>query len=202
MTLDEYVAGASGGGAGGERGALLEDGLRLVGAVGEVAGVLAGWLLGGERRRDPMADALADVAYGWAQLCAVTGVAPGVLLARSRAHVEWRRAGRPAGGPAIQPSAMTLDDFAAWAAGAVGAASADPPDDLALADVGLALSADAGEVVECVRKMARDGGGERERLAGELGDVWRYWSWLCAASGTTPAEVLTRSRARVEGAST
>jgi NTP pyrophosphatase (non-canonical NTP hydrolase) len=81
-----------------------------------------------------------------------------------------------------------------------GPAVAGWPDDQALWDVGLALVGDAGEVVECLRKLTRDGDRQRERLAGELGDVWRYWTRLCVASGNTPAELLVRSRAKIESA--
>jgi hypothetical protein len=38
----------------------------------------------------------------------------------------------------------------------------------------------------------------RERLVGELGDVWHYWTRLCAASGTVPAELPVRNRAKIE----
>jgi NTP pyrophosphatase (non-canonical NTP hydrolase) len=82
--------------------------------------------------------------------------------------------------------------------GAVDAGETDRPDRQALADVGLALVGDAGEVVECLRKLTREGDRQRERLAGELGDVWRYWTRLCIASGNTPADLLMRSRARIE----
>jgi hypothetical protein len=46
--------------------------------------------------------------------------------------------------------------------------------------------------------MTRESDGPRERLMGELGDVWRYWTRLCAATGLAPAELLARSRARIE----
>jgi hypothetical protein len=131
------------------------------------------------------------VAYCWARICAVAGLVPSTLLARSRAHVEWRRNGRPAGGPAPAPPALGLEEFTAWATDG----SDQSPE-----DIGLALVGDAGEVVECLRSLAREGDRHRERLAGELGDVWRHWTRLCVASGATPAEVLARSRARIEGA--
>jgi NTP pyrophosphatase (non-canonical NTP hydrolase) len=204
MTLDEYVAWAAGIGVNRHAGvpedrALLEIGLGFASEIDEVAGVLTKWLRDGEQRRDQLADELGDVAYYWARLCVVTGVAPSTLLARSRAHVEWRRAGRPAGGPVAGAAAMTLEEYAAWAAGAGGAGSTDRPDDESLGDVGLALVGDAGEVVECLRKLTREGDRQRERLAGELGDVWRYWTRLCVASGIAPAELLVRSRAKIEG---
>ncbi|HWC04413.1 MAG TPA: hypothetical protein VHF87_16780 [Methylomirabilota bacterium] len=178
---------------------LLEIGLALASEVGEVAGVLARWRRDDERRCDRLADELGDVAYCWARLCVVTGMAPSTLLARSRAQIEWRQAGRPAGGPAPGAGAMTLGEYAAWAVGSGGDERADRPDDPSLWDVGLALVGDAGEVIECLRRLTREGESQRERLAGELGDVWRYWTRLCVASGITPAELLVRSRARIEG---
>jgi NTP pyrophosphatase (non-canonical NTP hydrolase) len=203
MTLDQYVAWAAGIGASRRAGApddraLLEIGLAFASEAGEVAGVLTRWLCDGEPRRDELADELGDVAYCWAQLCAVAGVAPSTLLAQSRAHVDWRRAGRPPGGPTPSAPAMSLEEFAAWAVGADGAGPADRPDHRWLADIGLALVGDAGEVVECLRRLAREGDRQRGRLAGELGDVWRYWTRLCVVSGVAPGELLARSRARIE----
>jgi NTP pyrophosphatase (non-canonical NTP hydrolase) len=203
MTLDEYVTWAadlakSQRAGGPEDSALREAGLMFASEVGEVAGILVKWLRDDERWRDELADQLGDVAYYWARLCDVTGVAPSTLLARSRAHVEWRRAGRPAGGPEPGAGALTLEEYAAWAVEAVDARETDGPDRQALADVGLALIGDAGEVVECLRKLAREGDGQRERLVGELGDVWRYWTRLCVASGNTPGDLLMRSRSRIE----
>jgi NTP pyrophosphatase (non-canonical NTP hydrolase) len=203
MTLDEYVTWAVGVDENQRAGvpedsALREAGLMFASEIGAVAGILVKWLRDDERWRDELADELGDVAYYWALLCVVTGVTPSALLARSRAHIEWRRAGRPAGGPESGAGALTLDEYAAWARGAVDARETDGPDRQALADVGLALVGDAGEVVECLRKLAREGDGQRERLAGELGDVWRYWTRLCVASGNTPADLLMRSRARIE----
>jgi NTP pyrophosphatase (non-canonical NTP hydrolase) len=202
MTLDEYVAWAASLGANRrarvpEPRTLLEIGLGFASEVGAVAGVLTRRLRDDERRRGELADALGDVAYHWARLCVVTGLAPSTLLAHSRAHVEWRRAGRPVGGPS-PGAAMTLEEYTAWAVGAAGGGPADRPDDQSLGDIGLALVGDAGEVVECLRTLARDDR-QRERLAGELGDVWRYWTRLCVASGLTPAELLGRSRATIEG---
>jgi len=85
-----------------------------------------------ERRLDQLADELGDVAYYWARLCVVTGVVPSTLLARSQAHIEWRRAGRPAGGPAPGAVAVTLEEYAAWAVGAGDPAAAGWPDDQSL----------------------------------------------------------------------
>jgi pimeloyl-ACP methyl ester carboxylesterase/NTP pyrophosphatase (non-canonical NTP hydrolase) len=202
MTLDEYVAWAAGVGASvrgneADEQAPQEDALGFASEVGEVVGVLKTWLRDGQLRRDRLADELGDVAFHWARLSVLTGVAPSTLLARSRAHVEWRRAGRPAGTPRPAPGAITLEEFVAWAAGAEPAPAARP-DDRALGDVGLALAGDAGEVVECLRRLAGGDDRERERLAGELGDVWRYWVRLAVASGVAPGEILARSRAKIE----
>jgi NTP pyrophosphatase (non-canonical NTP hydrolase) len=203
MTLDQYAAWAVGVGASRRAGepaghALLQDGLGFASEVGEVAGVLTKWLRDGELPPDRLADELGDVAFYWARLAALTGAAPSVLLACSRAHVEWRQAGRPAGGPSPAPAAITLEEFAAWATGPGGTARADRSDAESLCDAGLALAGDAGEVVECVRRLAREGEQVRERLAGELGDVWRYWARLSVATGIAPGELLARSRAKIE----
>ena len=154
MTLDEYVTWTAGltksqpTGVPEER-TLREVGLAFAREIGEVAGALVKCPHDDNRWRDELADELGDVAYYWA-----------------RAHIEWRRAGRPAGGPASGVGAVTLEEYAVWATG-----PADRPDDQTLTDVGLALVGDAGEVVECLRKLVREGERQRERLAGELGDV-------------------------------
>jgi hypothetical protein len=43
----------------------------------------------------------------------------------------------------------------------------------------------------------REGDQSRERLVGELGDVWRYWTRLCVASGVAPPALLAQSRAKI-----
>ena len=205
MTLDEYVTWATGVDKSQRAGvteesALQEAGLMFASEIGEVAGGVVQRLRDDERGRDALAAELGAVAYYWARLCAVTGVLPSTLLARSRAHIEWRRAGRPAGGPDSRAGAVTLEEYTVWAVG--GAEGVDRPDRQSLADVGLALVGDAGEVIECLRKLNREGDREgdrqRERLAGELGDVWHYWTRLCVASGNIRGELLMRSRARIE----
>ena len=203
MTLDTYAAWAAEIGARGysrapEGAELLELGLGFASEAGEVAGVLTKWLRDGGLRWDQLADELGDVAYYWARLSRVTGVAPSTLLARSRAHVEWRRAGRPEGGPSPTASGISLDEFTSWVLAVHGAASTDPSDDQSLWVVGLALAGDAGEVMDCIRKLPREGDGARERLAGELGDVWRYWTRLCVATGLRPADLLARNRIKIE----
>jgi hypothetical protein len=156
MTLDAYAAWTADIGRrrysrAPEGAELLELGLGFASEVGEIAGVLTKWLRDGGPRWDQLADELGDVAYFWARLSAITRVAPSTLLARSRAHVEWRRAGRPEGGPAPVAGPLSLDEFAAWAVAADGAGPADPLHDQSVWPIGLALTGDAGEVVECIR---------------------------------------------------
>ncbi|NBB69395.1 MAG: pyrophosphatase [Alphaproteobacteria bacterium] len=90
---------------------------------------------------------------------------------------------------------MTFDDYARWAA------SVPVPDDghdgvLYLA---LALTGEAGEVCEVLKKSLRPGRSlDTERVADELGDV--LWSWvrLCRALDIDPADVLAQSRAKID----
>jgi hypothetical protein len=63
---------------------LLEIGLAFVREIGKVAGALTRRPSADERWRDGLAEALGDLAYHWARLCAITGAAPSTLLARSR----------------------------------------------------------------------------------------------------------------------
>jgi NTP pyrophosphatase (non-canonical NTP hydrolase) len=203
MTLDDYVAWAAGIGAAAysrapESAALLELGLGFASEIGEVAGVLTKWLRDGGPRWDHLADELGDVAYYWARLSQASRTPASMLLAHCQAHVEWRRAGRPAGGPAPVAGGISLDEFTTWVVATDGAGSMDPSHGGSVWAIGLAMAGDAGEVVECVRSLLRDGNGPRERLAGELGDVWRYWTRLCLASGIRPGELLARSRAKIE----
>src|SRR5262245_5262208 len=176
MMLDEYAAWAAKVGARGysrapQAAELLELALGFASEVGEVAGVLTKWLRDGGPRWEPLTDELGDVAYYWARLSRFTGTEPSTLLARSRAHVEWRRAGRPEGGPAAAVGGVSLDEFTAWVLTVHGAASTDPADDQSLWAIGLALVGDAGEVEECIRKVRRGVDGSHRVLAGELGDV-------------------------------
>jgi hypothetical protein len=55
---------------------LLETGLAFVREIGKVAGALTTRPSADERWRDGLAEALGDLAYHWARLCAITGVAP------------------------------------------------------------------------------------------------------------------------------
>src|SRR2546426_916886 len=180
MTLDEYVTWAAGVGVDRRAGVpegrtLLEDALAFAGEVGEVAGVLTRWLRDGDRRRDDLTDELGDVAYYWARLCVVTGVAPSTLLARSRAHVDWRRAGRPAGGPAPGAAAMTLEGYAA------GSCERATPG----LRIGLTTSrcwTSASPWWGTPARLSNASGGSRERATGSASAWPRSWA-TCGATG-------------------
>ncbi|MFO1059608.1 MAG: MazG nucleotide pyrophosphohydrolase domain-containing protein [Dongiaceae bacterium] len=96
---------------------------------------------------------------------------------------------------------MTLDDYAAWAAGLRGgrpAAEGDAADDrLYLAYLGLGLAGESGEVVEHVKKLLRDGRWDPAAVAEELGDLIYYWACLCAATGTAPSALLQASARKI-----
>lgn len=67
-------------------------GLGLVGDAGEVADLIRKRLRDGALDRALLAHELGDVLYYWARLCAVTGIAPAEILARSRRSIEARQA--------------------------------------------------------------------------------------------------------------
>ena len=96
---------------------------------------------------------------------------------------------------------MTIDEYAAWAARLprTRAMSAVPPDEATyLAYLGLGLAGEAGEVVEHIKKLLRDGAWNPDRMAEELGDVAYFWACLCLAAGRQPSEVLTASAAKID----
>ncbi|MCW5745822.1 MAG: pyrophosphatase [Alphaproteobacteria bacterium] len=73
---------------------LARLGLGLVSDAAEVAGLVGRRLREGTLDRDHLAYELGDVAYYWARLCAVAGVTPSEVLARSRRNIEARLAKR------------------------------------------------------------------------------------------------------------
>ena len=96
---------------------------------------------------------------------------------------------------------MTIDDYAAWAARLPRSRpdSAVPHDEAVhLAYLGLGLAGEAGEVVEHVKKLLRDGAWNPDRVAEELGDMVYYWACLCVAAGRRPTDVLAASAAKIE----
>lgn len=96
---------------------------------------------------------------------------------------------------------MTIDEYAAWAARLprTRARSAVPSDEATyLAYLGLGLAGEAGEVVEHIKKLLRDGTWHPEKVAEELGDVAYFWACLCLAAGRQPSEVLAASAAKID----
>jgi NTP pyrophosphatase (non-canonical NTP hydrolase) len=72
----------------------------------------------------------------------------------------------------------------------------------ALAYVGLGLAGEAGEVANKLKKVARDHSGRitpgmREKLAGELGDVFWYLSMLLQELRLEPGKVLANNNAKL-----
>jgi NTP pyrophosphatase (non-canonical NTP hydrolase) len=178
--------------------ALFDLGFGFLHKVGEVADHLKTLLRGGNWQPEQLAARLGALASSWARLCAVSGVPLPTLLARNRAHIEWRRAGRPADGPTAAPAAITIDEYARWAAGTGPAVAANPSDERALADLGLGLAGEAGEFAEMLGRLLRDGDWQPERFAHELGDAAYYWVRLCVAAGVAPSDLLAQSEAKFE----
>ncbi|MFY7960411.1 MAG: nucleoside triphosphate pyrophosphohydrolase family protein [Elsteraceae bacterium] len=95
---------------------------------------------------------------------------------------------------------MNVDDYAAWAARVARAQAADPPDRERLSYLGLGLASEAGEVVDHIKKLLRDGDSawRPDQVAEELGDLAYYWAALCVAAGRNPSEILAASQAKIE----
>ena len=167
-------------------------------AVGELADHVKTLLRGASWQPAPLAARLGALASSWARLCAVSGVPLQTLLGRNKAHIEWRRAGRPAGGPAAAAAVITIDEYARWAAGTGAALAANSPDERTLADLCLGLAGEAGEFAEMLGRLLRDGDWQSERFAHELGDAAYYWVRLCVAAGVEPSNLLAQSDATFE----
>lgn len=90
---------------------------------------------------------------------------------------------------------MTIDEYAAWAAGV--AKIEEHPSSERLSYLGLGLAGEAGEVADHIKKLLRDGWLDQAGLVDELGDVIYYWACLCAATDQKPSELLTASAARI-----
>ena len=96
---------------------------------------------------------------------------------------------------------MTIDEYADWTARIPRRRpeSAIPTDETTwLAYLGLGLAGEAGEVVEHIKKLLRDGAWDRDRVAEELGDVAYFWTCLCLATGRRPSEILAASAAKID----
>ena len=65
---------------------------------------------------------------------------------------------------------MTLDEYAAWAAGIGGTGHGDEPGDGRLFDNGLGFASEIGEVAGVLVRRLRDDDWQPDRLADELGD--------------------------------
>lgn len=90
---------------------------------------------------------------------------------------------------------MTIDEYAAWAAGV--AKVDEHPSNERLSYLGLGLAGESGEVADHIKKLLRDGWLDQAGLVNELGDVIYYWACLCAATGQQPSELLKASAARI-----
>jgi NTP pyrophosphatase (non-canonical NTP hydrolase) len=97
-------------------------------------------------------------------------------------------------------SAMTIDEYATWAASVARIPKGGTLDRERLSYLGLGLASEAGEVAGDIKKLLRDGEAtwSADKLGDELGDVIYYWAALCAAIGRSPADVLSASRAKIE----
>lgn len=92
---------------------------------------------------------------------------------------------------------VKIDDYARWAAG-IARTVAGETGRARLAYLGLGLSSEAGEVVDHVKRLYRDGVLDRRGLAEELGDLAYYWACLCVASGEEVEDILQKSVSKIE----
>jgi NTP pyrophosphatase (non-canonical NTP hydrolase) len=97
MTLDEYaewVAATPKPDLASRAERLAYAGLGLVGETGEVADTLRRAMRDGILNEERLAYELADLLYHWVSLCTELGQPPAAMVARSRANIEERLAGR------------------------------------------------------------------------------------------------------------
>ncbi len=72
-----------------------------------------------------------------------------------------------------------------------------------LAYLGLGLAGEAGEAVDCIKKILRNDGDmevrarQRDKLFLELGDVAWYWIGLCDVFGFNPEKLLEANIAKL-----
>jgi NTP pyrophosphatase (non-canonical NTP hydrolase) len=93
---------------------------------------------------------------------------------------------------------MTVDEYAAWAAGVARVSAEVQPERERLSYLGLGLAGETGEAVEHIKKLLRDGVWYPDAFAEELGDVAYYWAALCVAAGRNPSDVLAASKAKIK----
>lgn len=92
----------------------------------------------------------------------------------------------------------TIEDYAQWARTVELTLPDAGAESQRLAYLALGLAGEAGEAVETVKRLLRDGAWSPEHLAEELGDVAWYWVRLCAAAGRSPGEVLEASMRKID----
>ncbi len=92
----------------------------------------------------------------------------------------------------------SIEDYAQWAAAVELTLPGPSADAQRLAYLALGLAGEAGEAVETVKRLLRDGAWSPDDLAEELGDLAWYWVRLCAAAGRSPAEILDASRRKID----
>ena len=99
MTVDEYAQWAAGiskpGASRNERLTYLT--LALIGEAGEACDNIKNLIRDGKFDEDRLAYELGDLIYYWTCLCVELGKAPSDMLAKSRANIEQRIAGRASG---------------------------------------------------------------------------------------------------------
>lgn len=190
MTIDDYVrdlaAAEAIAAATADTGLLAGLGLGFAAAVGQAVDGVRRFVRTGERRQASVA--LVKIAPHWARLCTLSGLPASVLLGRSRAHIEWRHAGRPPEGPAAS-APIGHDTFAAWAATVQGGVAAGA-DEATIAEIALGLAGDAGEIANILQVRLAGGGWNADHFAGELGDVAFHWLRLCVACDVASTDLL------------
>jgi NTP pyrophosphatase (non-canonical NTP hydrolase) len=93
----------------------------------------------------------------------------------------------------------TIENYAEWAAAVELTLPGRDAEAQRLAYLALGLAGEAGEAVETVKRLLRDGAWSPDHLAEELGDVAWYWVRLCAVAGRSPSEVLEASMRKIDG---
>lgn len=95
---------------------------------------------------------------------------------------------------------MMIEEYAAWAAGVAAARMkpAERTEERELLHLALGLAGEAGEIADHLKNILRGETWDRDRLAGELGDVIYHWARLCALAGCSPSDVLDRSAKAIE----
>jgi hypothetical protein len=96
---------------------------------------------------------------------------------------------------------MTVDDYAAWAAGVARVSADDQPDRERLSYLGLGLAGETGEAVEHIKKLLREGVWRADDFADELGDVAYSGPRYASRPAIRRAKCWRRARRRSRGGS-